>query len=668
MVTRTSSQRTHHLRQALFTLLALLAAGGATYFFATAGPVDPLRDTFFSLAIALDLLSIFLIWQALSWGTPWWLQAEEEWRSRTLHLQSKGVHLILRVYRARPSRIHVLWGKSKARFGLLLAAVLLYGGSLLLFALQGEDVLVRAGWLLSVLLLLLTYAQRPRLPHLSWYSVGAFLLLLVGLYLRVHRLTELPLLHHGDMASVGLQARELLHGQGKGWFNLGWATIPAWGYAHEVLSMSIWGDSLQGLRMSAVLAGLFSLWGVYLLGQEGWHPRVGLLALAALTFDVVHIHFSRIPSYIDPVPWGVWSLYFAVRGYHRRSPFSWALAGITSAVAMNMYFAGRLFPLILATLVVYLLIFHHRRALENREGLVALILGFLIGMGPMLVVAVQQASAYTSRAWFVTIADPGVYQHLLNKYQVSTLREVLMEQIQRTFLTFQYYGDTSTQFGWDGPMLAPWVAPFFLVGIGVATGKLRHVGNFLLSVWLLFGLVLGSVLTVDAPFWPRLVVITPANALALALGFAWIGEVWGGMKRRTLATGWMWVFLVWLFLSGWHQWQMYQARYTAHAGLNDFAARVILTFGERPACYVVGEHHLQEREFRFLLAGRQDLEIHPDRLEEDAATCAQHHGIVVALPSDRYVVDRVLELYPGGQLEEIRAPGGSPSLILYRLP
>lgn len=650
------------------TVTALITATIATYFFATVGPVDPLRDTFFSLAIALDLLAVFLIWRGVAHTRVSWLEPLAAFgRTRVLRNEAAGITAVVRTFPRET--VAVFWGGRLWRYVFLLLGTLSYGASMGLFIQHAPLRYVYVTWLAGVLAVLVAYLpERVPRPGLSAGEIVAVLGLLgLGFALRFYHLTILPMKVHGDMASVGLQARAILNGDFPGWFSLGWATIPMWGFAHEALTMRVFGDSLFGLRMSAVLGGMMSLLGVYMLGREGWSPRVGLLALAALTVDVVHIHFSRIPSYIDPVPWAVWALYFVVRGLHRRSPTAWALAGVCTAPALNMYFSGRLLGFVIAAFLLYLLLFRRTLMWQNREGLVAFILAFLFTLGPMLPVIVAHLSDYLSRARYVMLTDPGVYQHLLTKYQAASLREILLEQTQRTFLTFQYYGDTSTQFGYTHPMLNPWLAPFFLLGVGVATGRLRHEGNFVLAVWLMLGLILGSVLTVDAPFWPRLVILLPANALAVALGMNWLLTILGErapLRRQLLAV----VLVAILAWAGWQNWHTYVREFRTQAGDNDFAARYILSLGERPACYVRGEHSLREREFLFLLRGRADMEIDPAQWQEGADACASRHGVVVALVRDRHTVDLIVSAYPGGQLDEVHDAAGRPRLVVYRLP
>ncbi len=651
------------------TAVSLIAGASATAFFATVGPVDPLRDVYFSLAVALDLISIFLMWKAVATYIPPWLQGVSPLEIvRIVHNEQAATTVVIRIRRFHTPQVTVIFGGTRRRRALLALGLIAYLAALAIFWRQGNNAWTYLTWGVGVLSVFAAYTSRPAAPrHIAWRKVLTLLSLLgIAFALRVYHLTTLPLQVHGDMASVGLQARQILHHEFDGWFSLGWATIPMWGYIHEVLTMKLWGDTLFGLRMSAVLAGTFSLLGVYMLGKEAWDEQVGWLALAVGAIDAVHIHFSRIPSYIDPVPWAVWSFYFLLRGYRRRTPMAWVAAGITTAIATNMYFSGRVLIPIVALWAIYLLIFHRKQLAENKEGIIAYLIAFFVTFGPMIIVALRDFPAYISRANHVMITDPGVYTHLLNKYQASTLREIFFAQVQRTLLTFQYYGDTSTQFGYPHPMLNPWLAPFFLLGVGIITGRLRHPGNFLLTTWILLSLLLGSILTVDAPFWPRLVIILPANALTISIGMRWTLSVLKDHPRtRALIALLLILLILW---AGWLNWHTYTREALTHVGENDFTARFILTLKDRPACYLRGEHTLQEREFQFLLHGRQDMEIAPDTWTEDLQRCVQHHGVIVAPVTQQARVNIIVHMYPGGRLEEVRAPAGEPRLLIYWLP
>ncbi|MBK9096127.1 MAG: hypothetical protein IPM84_25890 [Anaerolineae bacterium] len=72
------------------------------------------------------------------------------------------------------------------------------------------------------------------------------------------------------------------------------------------------------------------------------------------------------------------------------------------------------------------------------------------------------------RTGTVTLTNPIVYEHLLNKYGVSTLPALLVRQIERTLLTFHLYSDTSPQFAFPGPMLDWLTAALLTLGLGLA--------------------------------------------------------------------------------------------------------------------------------------------------------------------------------------------------------
>jgi hypothetical protein len=61
------------------------------------------------------------------------------------------------------------------------------------------------------------------------------------------------------------------------------------------------------------------------------------------------------------------------------------------------------------------------------------------------------------------------------------------------------------------------LSPLIILGIGSALRRKRDAGVVFVSIWIGLMMVLGSIFTVDAPFWPRLVGIIPAGAILAAL-------------------------------------------------------------------------------------------------------------------------------------------------------
>jgi hypothetical protein len=78
-------------------------------------------------------------------------------------------------------------------------------------------------------------------------------------------------------------------------------------------------------------------------------------------------------------------------------------------------------------------------------------------------------------------------------------------------------GDSSGQYGLKGRFIDPFVLPLLLAGLAYALTLVRHRGGQLLWVWFLGTVISGGLLTIDTPFTPRLIGITPIILLFPAL-------------------------------------------------------------------------------------------------------------------------------------------------------
>src|SRR5207247_8529424 len=117
----------------------------------------------------------------------------------------------------------------------------------------------------------------------------------------------------------------------------------------------------------------------------------------------------------------------------------------------------------------------------------------------------------------VFILDPDIIKHMEGVYQVDTISAMLLEQARHTALIFHYYHDKGTQFGFTRPFLDPFTAILFTLGLGYALFHWRRLGNSLMLAWTALGLLLGCFLTVNPPFWARLMFLLPPTALLAAL-------------------------------------------------------------------------------------------------------------------------------------------------------
>ena len=285
-----------------------------------------------------------------------------------------------------------------------MALVLLPAGfALLRFAMRGEDRFVDAAWLASVVALIAgQWRSRRRSPEGGRTHGRAvhlvLLLLLFGIALtsRLYHLTTLPFNLDGASPPSGPAARSRRAGSA-GYPLYGWAAIPMIGFMPSALTMRLAGPGLLGLNLAGVIEGLLIIVGVYLLGCELFHPRVGVLAASLLTISYTFLHFSRTSAYIDPVVFTVWALYLLVRALRHGSGLAAVASGGLMALDCEMYYAGRAVVLI-APLVALLVVGRSRRWLVARwrESLLVALAGAVV-LGPMLLLFLKDRDSFGTR-------------------------------------------------------------------------------------------------------------------------------------------------------------------------------------------------------------------------------------------------------------------------------
>lgn len=587
---------------------------------------------------------------------------------------------------------------------LIAAAVVLYLLSLGLYLIAGESWLVRLAWAASVLLLILSQVQPVQVKSLlrywlaNWRSYGLpMLVLLVALGLRSYRLTAIPQDLHGDMASHGLQARAILDGTTNGIVGVGWADIPLVGFLPAASTMWLSGDhGLLGLNLASIIGGVLSIWGLYVLMVQISSRQVALVATTLLAINYTHIHFSRIAEYMDPVPLGTWALAFLAIGLdiaaaggaaasQRPRGLSWVLSGVLLALAGLMYFSGRVATVIAAVILLYHLLFKRRLLWESRRGLLLMACGFLLALGPQLIYFLQYIGPFLSRSRAVVLTNPDVLTHLKGKYGVDTFGAVLWEQVKRSLLMFSYYGDSSTQFGFPHPIVDSYTAPLVALGFGYALRHWRQPSVFFMLSFLGCVLVLGSILTNNAPFWPRLVLILPP---AMALAALTVDRFWEAIRGvvadyldQVLAS----LLVGGLIYVGLQNWLLYYP-FAAHNGRpRAIVGRVIDSLPPTAVVCLVPEpdeepnawiHSVGEREIAFFVPPRQAFDVPAEHVLRPAAEAAafvpplcQHAGAVWLVPTSQQPVLRQLQVrYPGGKTASHGPRRTEVILYTYALP
>ncbi len=357
-----------------------------------------------------------------------------------------------------------------------------------------------------------------------WKAIGdpvlLVILLEVALLLRLPNLTNLPYIVHGDEAACGLQAYLWLDGGVPSLISVGWYGLPVLGYGYPALVMKVVGANLFGLRLSSVLIGILSIALLYALAREFIGRRAAFVAAGLMTVAHIHIHFSRMGIHYIHAPFVVLlTLWMLVRSLRRSSPFAAVMAGVGLSLALQVYFSARVIFLIVPLFLVGLLLWQRYWLKGRLLALGWLLLSFVTAFGPLGVYFLQDTDAFKTRSAEVLIPNltEEMRVHLLSQFGTLDLWTIFQRQLATVPLLVGGLADQSYQYGPFYSMFDALAAALVMIGFFYALFHLKRPLCLLLVIWVVCTVALGGVLTIDMPWWPRLLVMVPALCLLAAL-------------------------------------------------------------------------------------------------------------------------------------------------------
>jgi len=386
-------------------------------------------------------------------------------------------------------------------------------------------------WLASVGLLVLVCAGERGRPGPAWTperdSVGAWHpsrgveiglvagLLVLAAALRLWRLGDLAPGMHGDEGEAGSAALQLLAGHPASPFTPGWMNQPNWYYWSVALGIQLFGSNLAGLRAFAVGAGLVTVLFVYLTAREMFGPRAAVMAGAFAAFSSAAILFSRQEFSNGTLPAGLAiTAYCVLRGLRTRRHGDFVFAGLAAGFAVYYFAGGRLVALVAVALFAYLLLRHAGFLTFYGTRVAAFLLAYYLASAPF---------------WAYDAAHPTLagqypfnrfvwlhYDELAARYQTTEWTGILWHQLVRTLSILTHGVDVSAMGALDYPIAQPIEAVLIVLGVAWAAWRWRDTRFALISLWFWTSIVLGGVLTMDAPNLPRIVGILAILPIIMA--------------------------------------------------------------------------------------------------------------------------------------------------------
>ncbi len=494
----------------------------------------------------------------------------------------------------------------------------------------------------------------------TWIELGAILAILaVALWLRLPDLATLPPNLHGDEVSIGLDARRVLAGEMPTVFAVGWYEVPALSFTLHAATMALFGNNLFGLRLASLIEGLLSIVLLYLLTRRLWGSRPALLAAAFMTVAAWHIHFSRTGFHYMQAPVAtLLALYFMIKAVQDRRILDWLLCGMAIGLGFEVYYAARIAALLVGAYLAYRAVTQRTFIREHALGLVALVFGALVFLAPMAAVFARTPASFSARTSGVLITNPDNLQHELGGYHVNTFQDVLAIQMQHTLEAFNIRGETSLQYGHPAPLLDFWTGGLLAMGAIAILLRLGSSRGALLAGWVWLTLFVGSAMTVDALFSPRVLLALPALAIAAALV---LDRAWHGVTRLAGQAGTLVFTLPVLAVLGLalqanvHDYFDVQVVERQPAGRFTVLANYAQTIADRYRMYAIGREDwsLTNEPSRFLLPNADAVNVRNTSLALPLASIPADKGVAFLVENGVPDFDQRLALiqrtYPNGR-------------------
>ena len=381
-----------------------------------------------------------------------------------------------------------------------------------------------------------------RVDQSTWHEIATVAVLTVlALLLRVMELESVPFTLAGDEAWHGLLARQVLDGELRNPFVIGYMSMPTLFYWLLSWSLRVAGDNVFGLRLPAALAGAATVPALYLFARHLWGRRVALVSAVLLAGYDYHIHFSRLGAnnVWDTlfVIVALWALDVGMTSTQPARRTRWLIvSGLVMGLSVFFYTGARLLPLLVSVYVGYFVVrgLGKRRSGCRESGgcekgderntrspmvghLVLVGIAFVVAAGPMLGFALAHPDDWNARINQVGIIQSG---WLAREAELSGkgVLQTLGEQFLRAAGAFHVFADRTSWYDADRPLLGFLAGILALFGMAWSITHLRNRRYFLLLLWFWSVIVTGGMLTESPPSSQRLVIAIPAVILLVAMG------------------------------------------------------------------------------------------------------------------------------------------------------
>jgi len=274
------------------------------------------------------------------------------------------------------------------------------------------------------------------------------------------------------------------------------------------------------VRFVSALAGTLSVLFLYLFARELFGRRIAWISAFLLAVSKWHIVHSRYAVRTPLFPlFELAALFLIVRALRSDRPKLLLFAGVVTWIGFYSYTAYRIFPLILACLLL-------DKGLRSQA---VKYWKYVLGATIVCAAVVLPLAAFTIQnadIVFDRVGRTAVWNESADKHPVTNL----LNSVAATVGMFTFSGDPIIKHNVDGdPMLSIFLCGVFLLGLIVLLSRAKPFAIFLLAY---LGLsLLPGFLTVQAPQASRTLGAVPPAMLISAIGLMSAGQIIYNLSR-----------------------------------------------------------------------------------------------------------------------------------------
>ena len=342
-------------------------------------------------------------------------------------------------------------------------------------------------------------------------------IVLIALLISFLFIKNYPYVSVGDeVRDAGLNAQRVLNAQIKNFFSFG--DYNGYGNTIPVIASffyRLFGPSVLTYRFPAALLYVLEIGLFYVLIRLSFSRSIAFLGAFVYTVLPLHLFYARTELVVafDSF-WTVVILTVFYVWLHKRNAINYVFLGTILGVSSQFHTAVRVVAiLVLIGAILSECIYKSKILKEKFTYIILLLIFYFVGFGPSILhsnsITFLQSQRY--------ILNKTENQQVTTTAKLKVVKDTYMKSLMVWF-----YEPTTSRYPDHTPILPPFLALLFLLGIGYSIFHLRsRYFNFLLV--LVFAIPFtNSAITDWVNADHRLTVLLPIGALFITLGIAWI--------------------------------------------------------------------------------------------------------------------------------------------------